>query len=64
MADILPFKRPKPEDRRARAEQRMLCQSGFHKWVVVKENQFDVKLGRLVTAYRCTRCGATRTEAR
>ena len=25
---------------------------------------FDVKTGRLVTRYRCTRCGATRTEAR
>jgi hypothetical protein len=32
--------------------------------MVVKENQFDVKQGKLVTLYRCARCGATKTEAR
>ncbi|PWV61634.1 hypothetical protein [Plasticicumulans acidivorans] len=64
MADILPFKRPKPADRMDAAAGKELCKSGFHKWEVLKERQFDVKLGKLVTAYRCKRCGATKTEAR
>lgn len=64
MADILPFRRPKPAKPMDRAAGRELCKSGFHKWEVLKERTFDVKLGRLVTAWRCARCGATRTEAR
>lgn len=59
MADIIPFKRrPKPDP-----NKRILCQSGFHKWEVVG-TPFDVKLGKLVTRYRCSRCGAVKTEAR
>lgn len=60
-AKVLPFKRPSPAKKH---EKRILCESGFHKWVVVQEKQFDVKQGRLVTLYRCARCGATKTEAR
>jgi hypothetical protein len=30
---------------------------------VVTEKQFDVKQGKLVTLYRCTRCGAQKTRA-
>lgn len=41
-----------------------LCRSGFHKWDVVKEKQFDVKQGKLVTVYRCSRCGEQKVEAR
>ena len=40
-----------------------LCESGFHRWEVVS-TPFDVKLGKLVTRYRCKRCGAVKTEAR
>ena len=60
MADILTFKRRKASDRH---KGKSLCRDGFHKWEVVKELGFDVKQGRLVTLYRCHRCGATRTRA-
>lgn len=59
MADILPFKKP---SRKQAAEGRVLCDRGFHKWVVDKERRFDVKAGRLVTTERCRRCGRTRTR--
>jgi hypothetical protein len=60
MADILPFKkRPLQEKHKGKT----LCRHGHHKWVVDKEKQFDVKQGRLVTVYRCSRCDKTRTKA-
>ena len=59
MADILPFKRPKPS---AKAQSKTLCRSGFHKWKVVTSKQFDVKQGRLVTVSRCERCGKEKVE--
>ena len=39
-----------------------LCLHDFHKWVVVSERKFDVRQGRLVTLYRCQRCGKEKTE--
>lgn len=45
------------------ARGKTLCRSGFHKWVICKDKQFDVKQGRLVTVRRCSRCGVTRTRA-
>ncbi len=60
MSDILPFKRPRPQDRH---KGNTLCRRGFHKWVVVN-TPFDVKKGRLVTCYRCARCGVEKTESR
>jgi len=30
----------------------------------VQEQQFDVRQGRLITVYRCPRCGAEKNEAR
>jgi hypothetical protein len=61
MGDVVPFKRKTASERHGK---KILCRSNFHKWMVVKENQFDVKQGKLVTLYRCARCGATKTEAR
>jgi hypothetical protein len=61
MADIIPFRRPKPS---AKHPDKTLCRSGFHKWKVDKNKVFDVKQGRLVTVYRCERCGATKNELR
>jgi len=46
-----------------RAAGKTLCTSGFHKWAVVKNSQFDVKQGKLVTVEQCTRCGQQRTKA-
>jgi hypothetical protein len=60
MADILAFKKKKPSEKH---KGRTLCRSGFHKWVVVTERRFDVKQGRLVTLYRCTRCGKQTSKA-
>jgi flavoprotein len=60
MADILPFKRPRPADKH---KGKTLCRSGFHQWEICPEKPFDSKQGRLVTLYRCKRCGATKTQA-
>ena len=60
MAEILPFK-PRKASERHRGNT--LCRSGHHKWEVDKQRVFDVKLGKLVSRYRCTRCGRTKTRA-
>lgn len=61
MADILPFKRKSPFEKH---KGKTLCRSGFHKWAVVKEKQFDVKQGKLVTVYKCERCSEQKVEAK
>ena len=61
MADILPFKKPKAREKH---QGKTLCLRGFHKWEIVTEKQFDVKQGKLMTLYRCVRCGAQKTEAK
>lgn len=61
MSNVVPFKRPKLKDK---FKGRSLCREGFHRWVVVKDSQFDVKQGRLVTLLKCERCGEEKTEAR
>lgn len=60
MADIIPFKRRKASERH---RGNTLCRHGHHKWAIDKQAVFDVKLGRLVTRYRCERCGKTRVSA-
>ncbi len=60
MSNILQFKKKKASEK---AKGNTLCRRGFHKWEVLKEQQFDVKQGKLVTAYQCKRCGKTRNEA-
>jgi hypothetical protein len=59
VGDVIAFKRPNPGHK-----GKTLCKSGFHKWAVTTGNPFDVKSGKLVSHYRCSRCGATRTESR
>ena len=61
MGDVVHFRKPTASERH---KGKTLCRSGFHRWEVVKGNPFDVKTGKLVTRYRCTRCGATRVETR
>ncbi len=60
MADILPFRRPSAAQKH---RGNTLCRQGHHKWQVDQRQVFDVKQGRLVTRYRCSRCGATRNRA-
>lgn len=59
MADILPFKQLKPSERH---KGKTLCKSGFHKWEISKEKQYDSRQGKLVTLYVCKRCGATKVK--
>lgn len=60
MGDVVKFKRPKTSEQR---KGNTLCRSGFHKWEVLNEKQFDVKQGKLITVYRCKRCGMTKSKA-
>ena len=59
MAKILNFKKPSPKDRN---RGKTLCLHDFHKWAVVSERKFDVRQGRLVTLYRCQRCGKEKKD--
>ena len=45
MADVLPFKKRSLKEK---AKGRTLCSRGFHKWVVDKQQRFDVKQGRSI----------------
>ena len=60
MGDIVQFKQPTVAQRH---KGNTLCRSGFHKWEVLKEKQFDVKQGKLSTVYQCTRCAKIKTKA-
>jgi hypothetical protein len=57
MGDVIQFKKPNLKDKH---KGRTLCKSGFHKWDVI-ETPFDVKKGKLLTRYRCSRCGKIKT---
>ncbi len=61
MGDVIQFKKPNLNEK---FKNRGLCRSGFHKWEVQSERRFDVKQGKLVTTYRCARCGISKTEAK
>ena len=59
MGEVIAFKRKSLKDKH---KGKTLCKSGFHKWRVIKEKQFDVKKGKLVTVSRCERCGKEKSE--
>ncbi|VUD40284.1 hypothetical protein TDB9533_00067 [Thalassocella blandensis] len=59
MGDVVQFKKKSPSEVH---KGKTLCRHGFHKWIVKKDKQFDVKHGKLVTLYRCERCGKEKTE--
>jgi len=61
MSNVIPFKQP---DLRKKQKGKTLCKSGFHKWEVDNEKPFDVKAGKLISRYRCSRCGLSKTESR
>ncbi len=61
MGDVLKFKKPSLAEKH---KGKTLCRSGFHKWRIVQEKQFDVKQGKLVTLFQCSRCGKTRSECK
>ncbi len=61
MGEVLKF-RPRAKAAE-RAKGKTLCGSGFHKWTLDRKRRFDVKKGKLLTVYRCTRCGVEKTRA-
>ena len=60
MSNVIPFKKPKPNELH---KGQTLCRHGFHKWIIKQDKQFDSQQGRLVTLYKCERCGKQKTEA-
>ena len=59
MGDVVQFKKKKASEKH---KGNVLCKRGFHKWQIEKEQQFDTKQGRLVTVYKCQRCGRIKNE--
>jgi hypothetical protein len=53
VADIIPFRKPSLKEKH---KGKTLCLHGHHKWVIDQAKKFDVKQGKLVTIYRCSRC--------
>jgi hypothetical protein len=64
MSDVVSLQKHRKALLQKKGKQSTLCGNNFHSWIVVKDSVFDVKQGRLVTQYRCKRCGAVKTEAR
>ncbi|QFU76429.1 hypothetical protein EY643_12580 [Halioglobus maricola] len=60
MADVIPFRKPSAKEKH---KGKTLCRHGHHKWQVDVAKQFDVKQGKLVTRYVCTRCGEAKVKA-
>jgi len=61
MGEVVPFVKKKAAEKH---KGNTLCRRGFHKWQVLTEQQFDVKQGRLVTVFKCHRCGKLKNESR
>lgn len=61
--NVIQLRKAKAARTQKRAEGKTLCDSGFHKWQILKQAQFDVKQGKLVTTERCLRCAATRSRS-
>ena len=61
MGEVVKFKVPKLSEKH---KGKSLCKSGFHKWEVLKEQQFDVKKGKLISVYVCKRCGEKKVKAK
>jgi len=61
MGKVLKFKKPKLKEKH---KGKSLCVHGFHKWVIDNSKKFDVKQGKLITIYRCERCGSCKSEAK
>jgi hypothetical protein len=53
MGEVVQFKKEKLSEKH---KGNTLCRSNFHKWQIVKEKQFDVKHGKLMTVFQCKRC--------
>lgn len=59
MSKVIPFKKRSLKEKH---QGKTLCLHDFHKWKLVTEKKFDVRRGKLVTLFRCERCGKEKTE--
>ena len=59
MSKILEFRKPSAK---AKNKGKTLCLHDFHKWKAVTKTKFDVKQGKLVSVFRCERCGKEKTQ--
>jgi hypothetical protein len=57
MGEVIPFGKRPPKGGST------LCLNGHHKWVIWHKKQFDPRQGKLLTVWRCERCGVTRSKA-
>ena len=62
MDNVVPFKAP-AGSKQAKNKGHTLCRNGHHKWRVITARKFDVKQGKLVTAFQCERCGKEKVVA-
>lgn len=60
MGNIIPFKRYSLADRK---KAQALCNSGLHKWALMHDKRFDAMQGKVISLYRCDRCGTLRSIA-
>jgi hypothetical protein len=60
MGEVIKFRKPSLKEKH---KGKTMCENGFHKWVIDLNKQFDVKSGKLVTLYKCARCGITKIKA-
>jgi len=60
MGEVIRFRKPKAAEK---ARGKTLCRNGFHQWIISGDKQFDTRQGRLITVYRCSRCGVAKTRA-
>lgn len=61
MGEVIPFRRPTAKQKH---RGKTLCLNNLHRWKIVTNKKFDVKLGRLVTVLKCERCGKEKMELR
>lgn len=59
MGQVIQLKRKKLSEKH---KENTLCRSGFHKWIIINKQQFDVKKGKLITVYQCNRCQKTKNK--
>lgn len=63
VSDIVSLQQFRKVVLKKKGKQSTLCGNGFHSWEVVKDSVFNVKQGKLMTQYRCKRCGAEKNQA-
>jgi len=63
MSNIINIKQFKKQQLRKKNKAKTLCQNGFHQWIIINNNQFDVKKGKLITTLQCKHCHKMKTRS-